>query len=131
MELQKHKISNWVNKSKIIYIFILLALFISNLFFIGRYKSQEKKLEEIKKSLEIRQINEKALNFTKFFIEKVLKTESEVDFETRLKLENAVRDLNDQKILAQWQKFVDSKTENEAQQEVKNLLELLVNKIKS
>lgn len=49
--------------------------------------------------------------------------------ETRLRLENAVRDLNNEQILAQWQKFTTSKTETEAQTQVKNLLELLVNKI--
>jgi len=120
-----------MNKTKIIYAVILIALFISNLFFIIQYRTQKKELEEIKKPLEIRKINEKILNFTSLFIEKVLKAEGEVDFETRLKLENAVREINDQEILTEWQKFVDSKTESEAQQEVKNLLELLMNKIKS
>jgi len=120
-----------MNKTKIIYIIILIVLFISNLFLIIQYRAQKKELEEIKKPLETRQINEKILNFASLFIEKVLKAEGEVDFETRLKLENSVREINDQEILAEWQKFVDSKTENEAQQEVKNLLELLLNKIKS
>ncbi len=69
------------------------------------------------------------LNFIKFFIEKVLKAENEVDFETRLKLKNAVRNLSDEEILNQWNKFVESKTENEAQEEAKNLLEMLINKI--
>jgi len=63
-------------------------------------------------------------------IEKVLKAETEVDFETRLKLENAVRNLEDKEILARWSKFIESKTEAGAQEEVKNLLEALVNKIK-
>jgi len=131
MELQKQKISNGVNKPKIVYLIILVMLLIGNLFFATRYSAVKKELQEIEKPLEIQKINEKVLNFTKFFIEKVLKAEKEVDFETRLKLENAVRDLGDQEVLTQWQKFVDSKTENEAQQEVKNLLELLINKIKA
>ncbi|MDP2909664.1 MAG: hypothetical protein Q8N69_01160 [bacterium] len=38
--------------------------------------------------------------------------------------------LKDEEVLAQWQNFVDSETEQEAQAEVKNLLEMLVNKIK-
>jgi hypothetical protein len=84
--------------------------------------------------LESQKTNEKVLDFTKLFIEKVLKAETEVDFETRLKLENAVRNLGDEEILTQWQKFTESKTEAEAQEEVKNLLEMLlemlVNKIK-
>lgn len=70
------------------------------------------------------------MEFAKFFIEKFLKAETGVDFETRLKLENAVRDLKDEEILAQWQKFAESKTEIDAQAEVKNLLEMLIDKIK-
>jgi CRISPR/Cas system endoribonuclease Cas6 (RAMP superfamily) len=64
-------------------------------------------------------------------IEKVLKAEKEVDFETRLKLENAVREINDKEILNQWIKFTESKTEDEAQNNIKNLLDLLVDKIQT
>lgn len=120
-----------MSKSKNLYIIILILLLVSNFYFFTRYSAAKKELQEIKGPLEIREVNEKILNFTKFFIEKVLKAEKEVDFETRLELENAVRDIDDQEILAQWQKFIDSETEIEAQQEVKNLLELLVNKIKT
>ena len=119
-----------MNESKFVYI-IVLVLLVGNVFFASRYLTIKRELQEIKTPLEIQEINEKILNFTKFFIEKVLRAEEEVDFETRLKLENTVRDLGDQEILAQWQRFVDSKSESEAQQEVKNLLELLVNKIQS
>ncbi len=80
--------------------------------------------------METQEINEKVLEFSKLFIKQVFKAETEVDFETRLKLENAVRNLGDQEIMNQWQKFVNSKTEIQAQIEVKNLLEILVNKIK-
>lgn len=73
--------------------------------------------------------NERVINFTKLFVEKVLKADEEVDFDTRLRLENAVRDIKDEEILAQWQKFVGSKTEAAAQEEVKNLLGILVEKI--
>ena len=120
-----------MSKLKIVYIIILVIFLVSNLFFAFRYSAVQKELEEIKTPLEIQEINTKVLNFTKFFIEKVLKAEEEVDFETRLRLENAVRDLGDQEILAQWQRFVDSENESQAQQEVKNLLELLVTKIKA
>ena len=66
--------------------------------------------------------------FTRLFIEKVLKAEGEVDFETRLELETAVRALGDEAILQAWQKFTESETEAEAQAEVKNLLTVLVEK---
>ena len=63
------------------------------------------------------------------FIKDVLQADKEVDFETRLKLENAVRDLKDQEILAGWQSFIDSKTEQDAQSNVKKLLGILISKI--
>lgn len=118
-----------MSKSKIVYI-IILVLLAGNLFFAFRYSAVREELQEVKEPIEIQEINEKVLNFTKFFIERVLKTEGEVDFETRLKLETEVRELNDEEILAQWQKFVNSENELQAQQEVKNLLSLLIDKIK-
>ena len=115
---------------KTILIIIILILIAGNVFFGLKYSAVQKELKLTRATLETQQTNEKVLEFTKLFIEKVLKTEIEVDFETRLKLENAVRNLGDEEILAQWNRFVDSKTEAEAQTEVKNLLEMLVNKIK-
>jgi hypothetical protein len=52
-----------------------------------------------------------------------------VSFDDRLQLENMVRDLKDDAILAEWNKFVNSQTSAEAQGEVKNLLDILVLKI--
>lgn len=115
---------------KTISIIIILLLLVSNVFFGYKYFALQKELEATKTALKTQQINEKVLDFSKLFIEKVLKAKTEVDFETRLKLENAVRNLDDEEILAQWQKFTESKTEAEAQEQVKNLLEMLVSKIK-
>lgn len=75
------------------------------------------------------QYNEKVLDFTKLFIAKVIKAQGDVSFDDRLKLENAVRDINDKSVFEQWQKFTDAKTDIDAQQSVKDLLEMLVNKI--
>lgn len=108
---------------------IILILIASNVFFAMKYFSAQKELSQIETIANSKNTNEKVLNFTKLFITQVLRADGEVDFETRLKLENAVRELNDQNILAQWQKFVESETEEEAQEEVKNLLGMLVNKI--
>lgn len=115
------------SKITLIIIFILL---VSSVFFGVKYFVVQKELRQTQTTLEAQKTNEKVLDFTKLFIEKVLKAEEEVDFETRLKLENAVRDLKDEEILAQWQKFIESNTETGAQNEVKNLLEILVSKIK-
>ncbi|MCK4453919.1 hypothetical protein KAU51_01045 [Candidatus Parcubacteria bacterium] len=118
-----------MNKLKTIFTIIILVLLVGNIFFGVKYFAVQKELQQTQIALETQKTNEKVLDFTKLFIEKVLKAKTEVDFETRLKLENAVRNLDDEEILAQWQKFTESETENEAQEEVKNLLEMLVNKI--
>ena len=129
MELQKQKISSGSAKRKITLI-IILALLASNVFWGVKYFSVQQEFQQTQMALKTQNINEKVLGFTKLFIDKVLKAETEIDFETRLNLENAVRDMNDEEILTQWQKFTDSKTETEAQDNVKNLLGILVSKIK-
>ena len=114
---------------KIILIIVISILVAGNVLLgVNNFLVQEK-LQMIEQKVKDQERNLKILNFTRLFIEKVLKAENEVSFEDRLKLENAVRDLNDNEILAQWEKFVESKTEIEAQNAVKNLLELLVKKI--
>ncbi len=96
-----------------------LYLFVENL-------NLKKEVEIIKQK---QRFNDNVLAFYKFFIDKVLNPDEDVDFETRLKLESSVRDLNDQQIFDQWQKFTASQNEDEAKKEVKNLLRLLVDKI--
>lgn len=118
-----------MNKPRTILIIILILL--AGSVFLGvKYFSVVKELRQTQATLQTQTTNEKVLEFTKLFIGEVLKADSEVSFDTRLKLETAVRNLGDEEILNQWQKFVDSKTESGAQEEVKNLLEMLVNKIK-
>jgi len=118
-----------MNKHKIIFILILILL-AGNVFLSVKYFFITRELRQTKTLLETQQTNGKVLEFTKLFIGKVLKAKTEVDFEMRLKLENAVRDIRDEEILAQWSKFIESKPESSAQEEVKNLLETLINKIK-
>ena len=122
--------SNNMNRPKTILILILILL-AGNIFFSVKYFVVQKELGQAQAFLETQKTNDKVLEFTKLFIKEVLSAKTEIDFETRLKLENAVRNLGDEEILAQWQKFVDSKTETGAQGEVKNLLEVLLGKIKN
>jgi hypothetical protein len=89
-------------------------------------KTENKKLQN---DLKAQQLNVKVINFSNLFIEKVLKAKTEVSFEDRLKLENAVRDLEDPAILNLWEKFTESNTQDQAQESVKNLLDALVKKI--
>ncbi len=101
---------------------VIFVLLVGNVFFGVKYYQTQK-------GLEIQKENRQVLNFSKHFIEGVLKAKKEVDFNTRLKLENEVRDLHDEEILAQWNKFIESKTEITTQEEVVNLLEILINKV--
>ena len=74
-------------------------------------------------------VKESSLDFLKLFIVKVINDEKEVSFEDRLQLENAVREIGDQTILAQWQKFIESETGDEAQKNTRLLMEMLVNRL--
>lgn len=123
------KINRPIISPNLFWIIIVVVLLIGNVFSGIKYFSVRRELEEIKQIVKTQQINEKILSFMALFIDKVLKAEEEIGFETRLDLENAVRVLDDDEALNQWQKFVDSKTEEEAQNEVKILLEVLVKKI--
>lgn len=108
---------------------IILLLIIGNVFFAYSYISASKKLKAIESTQSKVELNEKVVNFTSLFVKKVLQADKEVDFETRLSLENAVRDLRDDEIMNEWQNFTGSKTEAEAQNSVKKLLGILINKI--
>lgn len=112
-------------------ILLILVVFLiaSNVYFVKSYFSLKEKSKEIKCPEESIKFNKKALDFLKLFIKKVLKAEKEVDFETRLKLENSVREIEDKEVLETWQRFVESQTEEEAQRNVKDLLEILAEKI--
>lgn len=96
--------------------------------FVGQWYIYYKDIKNTKNLLATYQKNEKVADFTKLFIAKVIKAKFDVSFEDRLQLENAVRAINDKAIFDQWQKFTEAKDPVQAQEEVKNLLELLADK---
>ena len=108
---------------------LCVVLIISNIVFAYGYFTLSLKLGPAQSYQEKVEVNKKVVSFTSLFIQKVLQAETEVDFETRLSLENAVRDLKDEEIMTEWQNFTGSKTEAEAQNSVKKLLEILISKI--
>ncbi len=116
-------------KSKAFWWVVVLALLAGNIFFGLQYFELQKELEGIKTVSSSQHYNEMVLKFVKLFIKRVIKSDKEVDFDTRLKLENAVRELDDAQILSQWQKFVNSSSEVEAQKNVKELLDILIDKV--
>ncbi|MDO8592689.1 MAG: hypothetical protein Q7R92_02870 [bacterium] len=116
-------------KTKIILAVIILALAAGNIIFAASYFFAAKNLAQAQAANSDKQKNQKILEFNKLFIQEVLGAGKEVGFESRLKLENAVRGLNDQEILSDWQKFTASKDPAEAQKNVLLLLKALANKM--
>jgi len=114
-------------------IILIVVLLLGNIYFFKKYSNTKKELGQIKPEIiheSDKDVNIAILDFFKFFIGKVLESEGEVDFETRLDLENAVRDLHDEEILEQWKKFTTSENEEGSQEEVRNLMKLLISKIR-
>jgi hypothetical protein len=108
---------------------IIIVLLAGNILFVWMYAGAKKDLTLAQKVAAEQKKNSGVSEFAKMFVADVLKAEGEVSFDTRLKLENAVRMLGDKEILDQWNKFVKSADQQQAQAEVKSLLEMLVNKI--
>jgi hypothetical protein len=111
-------------------LFILILILLAGNIYLGiqcfLYKSE---LDQMKKDIAVQQINEKDLSFAKLVVDKILLGSGQVNFDDRLKLENAVRDLNDPEIFAQWQKFTNSKSDAETQQSMGVLFDLLLKRI--
>jgi len=119
-----------ISYKKLLWIGMISILAFGNVFLAVKYFAVQGELQAAQEEISQREVNADIVSFTKLFISRVLKAEAEIDFETRLQLETAVRNLGDEEILTQWQKFIGAKTEAEAQGEVKNLLDTLVSKIK-
>ena len=114
--------------NRVVIVFIGL-LIIGNIFFLSRYISVSEELRNMQATEAKVTLNQKVLDFSSMFIKEVLEANTQVDFNTRLSLENSVRALNDNEILTQWQNFTSAQTEVDAQNAVKKLLEILVSKI--
>jgi flagellar basal body-associated protein FliL len=110
----------------IILITIILFLLAGYVYFYFQYSDLKNKYNVF---LEIDRINEKIVIFNKLFVGKILMAEGEVSYDDRLKLENAANDTQDEEIINEWHYFLNSKTEEEAQERTKNLLNLFINKI--
>lgn len=117
-------------KQKQIYLIIIVILLASNLFLGVKYFNADKELKETKNIITIQEEKTKFAEFNKTFIGEVLQTESEVNYDTRLKFDKMVKDIDDKDLTAQWQKFTDSQTEKEAQEETVKLLGLLAERVR-
>lgn len=118
-----------VNSKKLLFV-VAIALLLLALVWLGvTYSLKAKELSELRDKVTVHGTNKKVTIFLQLFIQKVLRSDGVVSFEDRLRLENAVRDINDPLILEQWERFTQADTEPVIQEEVKNLLEALIEKI--
>ena len=115
-------------KQKQVYLIIVILL-LANLFLGVKYFNANKELKETKSIIAARQEKTKFTEFNKIFISEVLQTKTEVNYDTRLKLDKMIKEINNKELTAQWQKFTDSQTEKEAQDETVKLLRLLAEKM--
>jgi hypothetical protein len=120
-----------INWTQVILTSVFVVLVIFNTVFVFKYISASKRADIAEAAVSKEHSNAKILDFAGLFIEKVLQANGEISFDERLTMETAVRDLKDQEISAQWQKFTQSRDEKVAQIEVTNLLKLLVDKTKN
>lgn len=116
------------NNQKIACFLVFVSLLAGNIYFVAKYFSAQKELIRTKSYMDSVQSSKKYLIFNKMFIDKILNSDSTVDIESRLELENAVRNLNDTEVLVQWKKFIDSPSEKDSQKAVKDLLGMLAEK---
>jgi len=116
-------------KQKQIYLIIVIILLFSNIFLGIKYFNASKELEETKNTVTLQKERTKFIEFNRIFISEVLQAKSEVNYDTRLKLDRMVKDINDQELTAQWRVFTDSQTEEEAQDETVKLLGLLAERV--
>lgn len=117
-----------MSNQKIVCSLVFVLLLAGNIYFAVKYFSAQKELSRANSFLAAIQANKKYSDFNKMFIAKILKAEGTVDIESRLELEIAARDLKDTEVLAQWKKFIDSPSEKDSQEAVKNLLGMLAEK---
>jgi uncharacterized SAM-binding protein YcdF (DUF218 family) len=119
----------YLSRKKII-LFLLLVFALFGIILLSvKLFSLKARVDSLEFENSNQKINRDVVSFLKLFIEKILQGEEDVSFEDRLKLENAVRDLKDKKVLSLWESFTQAKNSEEAQMFLKNLLQALVNKI--
>ena len=105
---------------------ICVILLVSNIYFGMEYFSVNGKLSKVSA---VQAQNSKIVSLQNLFIDKVLKAKGAVAYQDRLNLQSAVVSLNDNLILGDWNTFLASTTQDQAQQSVLNLLNDFANRI--
>lgn len=104
---------------------IIIFLAILNIILLSAYLSRGAELQKVQNAVINIEHSRNVLAFQKLFVEKVLKSDGEVDYDTRRELEQAVGKTNDDVVISAWNEFISAKTEEQAQAKVKELLLVL------
>ncbi len=129
MDSNKVVQSGILDKTRLFSNILLIILVAGNIFFSIQY-TESLKQQQIQKEDNIG-TNIKVSRFLKLFVDVVLNTETgkTISYDSRIKLENDVRDIQDAAITAQWDKFVNSADGKVAQENATALMKMLTNKL--
>lgn len=110
-------------------IILIIVLAGTAVFFATRFFLLREQVSQYELALESREKSRQALSFLHLFTAKILEARGVVAFEDRLQLEKEIADLKDEELIGAWQKFVGSRSQDEAQNNLGVLLDLLISRI--
>jgi len=119
-----------INYKRLLIITLITFSLAANVFFAVQYTISQLELRDALRQIVAQDMNNKSLSFAKMFVDKFLLSSGTVNFEDRLALENAVREIKDPEIFKQWQIFTNSPDDHEAQLAAGKLFNLLFDRIK-
>jgi hypothetical protein len=108
---------------------IILILLLCNILWLFAFASRGRELGQAQNSLAQVQENKNILAFQKLFVDKVLKADGVVDYDTRRLLDQSVGSTNNKPVIDAWNAFIAAKTEADAQNKVKNLLSVMADQM--
>jgi len=129
MDSNKVVQSGILDKTRLFSNILLIILVVGNIFFSIQY-TENLKQQQVQKEDSIG-TNIKVSRFLKLFVDVVLNTETgkTISYDSRIKLENDVMDIQDPAVTRQWDKFVNSADGKVAQENATALMKMLTNKL--
>ena len=107
---------------------LLIFLVIFNIMLWSAYSARGVELRKAEDTISNTEHSRNILSFQKLFVEKVLKSDGEVNYNTRRELEQAVGKTNDDVVISAWNSFIEAKNETDGQIKVKDLISVLANR---
>jgi hypothetical protein len=109
--------------NKILGLVLILSLILNVILGLGYYQNLKKNsLADVGGAEMAKDQRIKIADFSKFFINKIVATGGEINFEDRNKIEQDLKELNNENISANWTNFISSKDSAETQKSVIGLM---------